>query len=58
MPSQADMKKESTCFFYNKKKKRHMKKECTKFQKWLEKKGILISFVCYKSNMVDVNYNT
>jgi hypothetical protein len=57
MPPQADMKKESTCFFYNK-KKRHMKKECTKFQKWLEKKGILISFVCYKSNMVDVNYNT
>jgi hypothetical protein len=57
MPPQADMKKESTCFFYNK-KKRHMKKECTKFQKWLEKKGILISFFCYKSNMVDVNYNT
>jgi hypothetical protein len=34
-----------------------MKKESIKFQKWLEKKGISISFVCYESNMVDVNYN-
>ena len=35
-----------------------MKKDCTKFQKWLEKKGKLISFVCYESNMVDVGHNT
>ena len=35
-----------------------MKKGCTKFQKWLEKKGKPISFVCYESNMVDVIYNT
>jgi hypothetical protein len=35
-----------------------MKKEYVKSHKWLEKKGILISFVCYESNMVDVNYNT
>jgi len=36
-----------------------MKKECTKFQKWLKKKGISISFVFfYKSNIVDVNFNT
>ena len=35
-----------------------MKKNCTKFQKWLEKKGKPISFVCYESNMVDVIYNT
>ena len=34
-----------------------MKKECTKFQKWIQKKDIIISFVCYKSNMVDINYN-
>ena len=33
-------------------------KGCTKFQKWLEKKGKPISFVCYESKMVDVNYNT
>ena len=35
-----------------------MKKGWTKFQKWLEKKGKSISFVCYESNMVDVIYNT
>ena len=35
-----------------------MKKSCTKFQNWLEKKGKPISFVCYESNMVDVIYNT
>ncbi|RVX16347.1 hypothetical protein CK203_014590 [Vitis vinifera] len=35
-----------------------MKKGCTKFQKWLEKKGKSISFACYESNMVDVIYNT
>ena len=35
-----------------------MKKGCTKFQKWLEKKGKQISFVRYESNMVDVIYNT
>ena len=35
-----------------------MKKGCTKFQKWLEKKGKPISSVRYESNMVDVIYNT
>ena len=35
-----------------------MKKDCSKIQKWLEKKGNSISFVCYESNMVDVNHNT
>ena len=35
-----------------------MKKGCTKFQKWLEKKGKQISFVRYESNMVNVIYNT
>ena len=34
------------------------KKDCPKFQKWLEKKGKSISFICYESNMVDVNHNT
>ena len=55
IPSQGGIKKANRCFFY---KKGHMKKGCTKFQKWLEKKGKPISFVCYESNMVDVIYNT
>jgi len=53
-PPQGGIKKESKCFFC--KKKGHMKKGCTKFQKWLEKKGKPISFICYESNMVDVIY--
>ena len=40
------------------KKKGHMKKDCPKFQKWFEKKGKSISFVCYEFNMVDINHNT
>ena len=56
IPPQGGIKKADRCFFY--KKKGHMKKGCTKFQKWLEKKGKPISFVCYESNMVDVIYNT
>ena len=35
-----------------------MKNDYPKFQKWLEKKGKSISFVCYESNMVDVNHDT
>ena len=56
MPPQTDIKKDSKCFFC--KKKGHMKKECTKFQKWLADKGNPTSFVCYESNMVNVNINT
>jgi transposase InsO family protein len=56
VPPQADIKKNSKCFFC--KKKGHMKKECAKFQKWLADKGNTISFVCYESNMVNVNINT
>jgi transposase InsO family protein len=56
MPPQTDIKKDSKCFFC--KKKGHMKKECTKFQKWLVDKGNPTSFVCYESNMVNVNINT
>ena len=56
MQPQADIKKESTCFFCI--KKRHMKKDCVKYKGWLEKKGKSISLVCFESNMVDVNYNT
>ena len=49
-------KKESKCFFN--KTKGHVKKDCSKFHKWLEKKGNPILFVCYESNMVGVNHNT
>ncbi|CAH9121430.1 unnamed protein product [Cuscuta epithymum] len=37
IPPHAVIKKESKCFFC--KKKGHMKKECSKFKSWLEKKG-------------------
>ena len=37
IPPQADIKKENKCFFC--KRKGHMKKDCPKFKKWLEKKG-------------------
>ena len=52
----SDIKKDEKCFFY--KKKGHVKKKCLKFQKWLEKKGNPTSFICYESNMVNVNTNT
>ena len=52
----ADIKKDFTCFFC--KKKGHMKKDCIKYKKWLEKKDNLTSFVCYESNITDVNHNT
>ena len=54
--AQDDIDKESKCFFY--KKKGHMKKDCVKYQKWLEKKANPISLVCYKSNMTNVFHNT
>ncbi|VFQ74456.1 unnamed protein product [Cuscuta campestris] len=38
IPPQADIKKESKCFFC--KKKGHIKKDCIKYKKWIEKKGI------------------
>ena len=50
------IKKKSKCFFF--KKKGHMKKDCSKLKIWLDKKGTQFSFVCYESNMVNVNHNT
>ena len=35
-----------------------MKKDCSKFKIWLDKKGTQFSFVCFESNMVNVNHNT
>lgn len=46
---------DKSCFFC--KKKGHMKKDCLKYKKWLEKKGNLI-FVCYESNFTEVLNNT
>ena len=56
IPPQADIKKKNKRFFC--KRKGHVKKDCPKFKKWLKKKGNLSSFVCYESNMVNVNNNT
>ena len=56
IPPKSDIKKDEKCFFC--KKKGHVKKKCLKFHKWLDKKGNPTSFVCYESNMVNVNTNT
>ena len=56
IPLQANIKKVENCFFC--KKKGYMKKNCPRFQIWLEKKGKSISLVCYESNMASVNINT
>ena len=56
IPHRVDIKKENKCFFC--KRKGHVKKDCPKFKKWLENKGNLPSFVCYESNMINVNINT
>ena len=39
--------KKDTCFF--RKKKRHMKKDCQKYLRWLKKKGNIISLICHES---------
>ena len=44
------------CFFC--KQKGHMMKDCIKYKKWLEKKGNLLSHMCYESNFVKVSDNT
>ena len=35
-----------------------MKKDCSKFKIWLDKKATRFSFICYESNKVNVNHNT
>jgi hypothetical protein len=55
IPPQPIIKKESTCFFC--KKKGHMKKDYLKFKSWLDKKDTPFTFVCYESNMVNINHN-
>ena len=48
--------KEITCFFC--KKVDHMKKICTKYVAWSEKKGTLLNFVCSEINLVIVPTDT
>ncbi|RVW79209.1 Retrovirus-related Pol polyprotein from transposon TNT 1-94 [Vitis vinifera] len=48
--------KEITCFFC--KKVGHMKKTCTKYAAWREKKGTLLNFVCSEINLAVVPTNT
>lgn len=56
IPPQVDIKKEAKSCFY--KKKGHEKKGYAKFKKWLDYKGNLTLFVCYESNMINVNIKT
>ena len=52
-------KSDNKCFFFFGRQKGHIKKSCPEFKaNWLEKKGNLISLVCYESNMVHISYNT
>ncbi|RVX10077.1 Retrovirus-related Pol polyprotein from transposon TNT 1-94 [Vitis vinifera] len=48
--------KEITCFFC--KKAGHMKKTCTKYAAWREKKGTLLNFVCSEINLAVVPTDT
>ncbi|KAL6340850.1 hypothetical protein AAG906_031960 [Vitis piasezkii] len=48
--------KEITCFFC--KKAGHMKKACTKYAAWREKKGTLLNFVCSEINLAIVPIDT
>ncbi|KAL6322023.1 hypothetical protein AAG906_003165 [Vitis piasezkii] len=48
--------KEITCFFC--KKVGHMKKTCTKYAAWREKKGTLLNFVCLEINLAVVPIDT
>ena len=48
--------KEITCFFCE--KGGHMKKTCTKYAAWREKKGTLLNFVCSEINLVIVPIDT
>ncbi|RVX01856.1 Retrovirus-related Pol polyprotein from transposon TNT 1-94 [Vitis vinifera] len=48
--------KEITCFFC--KKVGHMKKTCTKYATWREKKGTLLNFVCSEINLAVVPTDT
>lgn len=44
------------CFFYR--KKENLKKNCTKYEKWLQKKDIIYSLMCFESNLVNIPNST
>ena len=46
-----------TNLFFFLQEKGHIKKECSKYKDWVEKKGYLVYLVCYESNMVDIFHN-
>ena len=48
--------KNDKCHFC--KKPGHYQKDCLKHKAWFEKKGKLSAFVCFKSNLAEVLYNT
>ncbi|RVW20374.1 hypothetical protein CK203_113567 [Vitis vinifera] len=56
MSKQKKQDKEITCFFC--KKAGHMKKTCTKYATWREKKSTLFNFVCSKINLALVPTDT
>ena len=65
-PKKGDVSEESSqgrgskftvkCYFCG--KKEHVIKDCSKCKAWFEKRGINLSFVCYKSNLAEVPSNT
>lgn len=56
LPPTSNIKKEPAYVLY--KRKGHIKKDYIKFKKWLEKKDTSFSFVCYESNLSNVDHNT
>ena len=57
IPPKKNIKKGGNkCHFCN--KKGHIKKDCLKRKNWFEKRGNLLSLVCFETNFIDVPTNT
>lgn len=39
-------------------KPKHFQKDCLKHKVWFKRKGKSYAFVCFKSNLVEIPYNT